>query len=72
MDTLKKIFPFSFGIADVTKLVINIVIYVIIGAIAVVIIGFVPVVGAILGGLIEAYVVIGVLLAVLDYLKLIK
>ena len=78
MDTLKKIFPFSFGIADVTKLIINIIIYIVAGAVGGLLIGLlagIPIVGwlfATIGGLIDLYVVIGIVLAVLDYLKIIK
>ena len=78
MSFLKKYFPFSFGISEVAKLVISIIIYVVIGIIGGAIIGFlsgIAVIGwlfAIIGSLLEVYVVVGIVLAVLDFLKIIK
>ena len=78
MAILKKYFPFSFGINEIAKLIINIIIYIVVGIIGGVIIGFLaglPVIGwlfAIIGGLIDLYVVVGIVLAVLDFLKIIK
>ncbi len=82
MDTLKKIFPFSFGAKDVVALVVKIIIYIIAPAIlgvATWIVGLIPVVGAIicaivgvLTGLIGLYVLIGIILAILDYCKVLK
>ncbi len=78
MDALKKIFPFSFGTKDVVSLIIKIVIYVVIGAIAGVLIGVlakIPVVNiftGILGALVELYVLGGIIVAILSYLKIVK
>lgn len=77
MAQLKKFFPFSFGIADVTKLVINIIIYIVIAAVGGLILALlssIPIVGwlfSILGGLIDLYAFIGIVLAVLSYLKVV-
>lgn len=79
MDMLKKYFPFSFGEKkDIIALVINIIIYLVVGFLAVAIIGLlksIPVVGIIIGlvcGLIDLYVVVGIVLSCLDYFKLLK
>lgn len=79
MDILTKLFPFSFQPkADMTALVINVVIYVVVAAV----IGFVlaiikkiPIVGLIpkiICSLVELYVVIGIVLSVLDYMQVLK
>lgn len=86
MDMLKKFFPYSFGAKDVTALVIKIIVYVVamvIGGLLLGLIGlisgWIPVLGAIIGWIlgaigtvIEVYCVIGIVLAILDYLKLLK
>ena len=79
MDILKKIFPGAFGVKDVTGLIIRIVIYVVIGAIVTclgAIISLVPfaggVIAGILGTLSSVYCLIGIVLVVLDFLKILK
>ena len=87
MDTLKKFFPISFSKADTpANLVIGILIYLVIGLVACVVIGlaglltgWIPVVGAILGwvlgllgGLVELYVVAGIVIEVLVFAKVLK
>jgi hypothetical protein len=79
MDILKKYFPVSFGATDVVKLVIKIIIYVVIGAIVTclgAIISLVPfaggVIAGILGTLSSVYCLIGIVLVVLDFLKILK
>lgn len=83
LGLLKQIFPFSFGEKkDVAGLVMNILIYVVGGLVAGFIIGLpalLPLIGGILGviaGLIgtlgEIYVIAGIVLSVLDYLKILK
>ena len=79
MDMLKKIFPLSFGEKkDVVALVVNIVIYLVVGLVAGILIGLlakIPVLGVIIalgGGLVDLYVLVGIVLSVLDYLKLLK
>lgn len=78
MDTLKNFFPFSFGAKDVAALVIKMLIYLVAG----VVIGFVlsivnkiPVIGLItglVGALVEIYILAGIVIAILDYLKILK
>ncbi len=79
MDTLKKYFPVAFNAKnDVTALVINIIIHVIamaiVGAVSW-LLGFIPLLGAVLGvicGLIGLYLLISLVLSILDYLKILK
>ncbi len=72
MDTLKKLFPLSFrekkGIGG---LIVNILIHLLADLVAGLIIGLLPILG-ILGGLIGLYFTVGIVLSILDYLKVIK
>ena len=78
MDMLKKYFPFSFKAKDVKDLVINIVIYLvvsIVGGWVLGLIGAIPVIGLIadlIGALLGLYCLVGIVLALLDYFKLLK
>lgn len=79
MDMLKKFFPYSFQAKkDIAALVINIIVYIVVGAVAGLLIGIlakIPVLGVIIGlvgGLVDLYVLIGLVLSVLDYLKVLK
>ena len=73
MDSLKKIFPLSFKYTkDITSLIIGIIIYVVVGAIGGLLIGLVPLVGWIIGGILDLYVAVGVVLLILAFLKIIK
>ncbi len=87
MDALKKLFPLSFKYTkDAANLVIGILIYIVIGIIAGaliwlagMIIGWIPVVGALVGwvlrlvgSLIDVYVVAGIVIQVLVFAKVIK
>lgn len=76
MDTLVKFFPYSFKEKkDVAALVINILVHIIVGfAVGVVgaLLGFIPFVDFIIGivvGAVDLYILIGIVLSVLDYLK---
>ena len=70
---LKKIFPLSFKYKkDVTDLIIGIIIYVVLAAIGGALIGLVPIVGWIIGGILDLYVAVGVVLLILAFLKIIK
>ena len=67
MDTLKKIFPYSFGAEGIVL------------ALAGLLTGWIPVLGAIIGALlsivgwvVEVYVIVGIVLLCLDYFKVIK
>ena len=78
MDILNKLFPYSFGAKEVKDLVVKIIVYIIAGAIVGVIIGllaaipFIGLIFSLIGGLVELYVLIGIVLVVLDYLKVLK
>ena len=87
MDILKKVFPFSFkktkGVGD---LIINILIYLLVGIAAGALIwlasmltGWIPVVGAligwlvgIIGALVDVYVLAGIVISILVFLKVLK
>ncbi|MBR5277757.1 MAG: hypothetical protein IKU23_00665 [Clostridia bacterium] len=79
MDIIKKIFPFSFiEKKDVIALVINCVLYfvasIVIGAV-IGLFGTIPVLGvifSIIGGLVGLYALCGIVLSILDYLKVLK
>ena len=78
MKTLKQLFPFSFKKKDgVVGLLINVLIQLIIGAIAgfaISLVAAIPVIGLIAGialGLVDLYVLIGIVLSLLDYCKII-
>ena len=79
MDMLKQIFPLSFGKKeDLTGLIVNIVIYLVAGlvaSLAIAILAHTPIIGFIiglLGGLVDLYVLVGIVLSVLDFLELLK
>lgn len=72
MDMLKKIFPLSFGAADIKTLIIKIVIYVVAGYLLGWLIGLIPLVGGIAKWVIDIYSTVGWILAILDYLKVLK
>lgn len=79
METLKKIFPYSFKAKNsVGALIVNILIQFIICAVAGVLIGIcakLPLIGwiiGIVGGLVDVYLIVGIVLSILDYLKVLK
>ena len=87
MDMLKKFFPLSFKEKkDVAALVINLIIHLVVAiiggaviALAGMLTGWIPVLGAIIGWalgivgtLVSAYCLVGGVLSVLDYLKVLK
>lgn len=78
MEILQKIFPFSFGAKDTAGLVIKVLVYVVIGFAASVIIGIlsiIPLIGLIIGifgGFVNLYIVAAIVIAFLDFFKLLK
>ena len=79
MDLLKKIFPLSFKYAkDVTALIVGIIIYLVVGAVGGLVIWLasgIPFVGWLvgaLGGILDIYVVVGIVLQVLVFFKVVK
>ena len=79
MDIIKAYFPFSFETKDITNMILKIAVYLIIGIVVglvCTVIGFIPVVGGIvgwlIGGIVGLYLLGGIALTVLDYCKIIK
>ena len=87
METLKKIFPLSFKRVDeIGNLILGIIIYLVVGIIAgaliwlsTALVGWIPVVGAIIGwalgvvsSLIGVYVLVGIVIQILVFAKVIK
>ena len=80
MDQLKPFFPFSFRAqkGDVVSLIISIVIYLVIGAVGGLLIGLlsgIPVIGilaVLAGALLDIYGLVGIVLAVLSFLEIVK
>jgi hypothetical protein len=87
MKTLKNLFPLSFKRNDsFVNFIIALLIYIVIGAVAGLLIafadaitGWIPVAGAILGwalrilgAIVDLYVVIGIIIQILAFLKIIK
>ena len=78
MDFLKKFFPWSFKANDVKALVIAIVIYIVIGFVGGLVIGLlgaIPFIGwlfRIVGALLDVYTLVGIILAVLVFAKVLK
>ena len=72
MEMLKKYFPYSFGAADVKALVIKVIVYLLVSAVGGFILGLLPLVGGILSWVLGLYCTVGWILAILDYLKVLK
>ena len=79
MDLLKKIFPLSFRYAkDIANLIVGIIVYLVVGAVGGLVIWLatgIPFVGWLvgtLGGILDLYVVVGIVLQVLVFLKVLK
>ncbi|MCD8056112.1 MAG: hypothetical protein LUE25_05300 [Clostridiales bacterium] len=76
--TLHSLFPISFRDRSLTGLVIAIVIYVVVGAVAGAVIGFlssIPILGiifSIIGALVDIYCLVGLVLAILYYAKVVE
>lgn len=67
LDKIKKFFPLTDKATDSQGLITAIIAYVIVAVIGGLIIGFIPIVGGILGALIELWFVIGILLSLYTY-----
>ena len=79
MDFLKKVFPYSFQpMKKVSDLVINVLIQFLAAALAGILIGIlakIPLIGlviAALGGIVDLYCVVGIVLSILNYAKVLK
>ncbi len=78
INNLKKYFPFQATEADVKSLVIAILLYIIVGFIAglvMVLVALIPVINLLLGivgALVDLYCLAGIVLAILDFLGVLK
>lgn len=80
MDLLKKLWPTPFGIEEknVVSFLVQLVIFVVVCAVVGFLIGIlagIPIIGiifSILGGLVELYGLVGIILCVLKFLGLVK
>ena len=78
MDTLKKFFPHAFKSTDVKPFIISLIVYVLIDIVCGFVIGLLaklPIVGIIfslLGSLVGLYALIGVVLCILVFVKVVK
>ena len=79
MDALKKLFPYSFKKKkQLSDLIVNIIVYLLAGVVGAALVGFlggIPLIGVVLkyvGGLIDLYVLVAIILSVLDYMKAFK
>ena len=78
MDTLKTIFPFSFKAKDISSLVVILIAYLVIDIICGVIIGLLaklPIIGilfALVGSVVGLYALVGIILAILYFVKVIE
>ena len=80
MEMLQKVFPYSLNVKekDVASLVVSIIIYLalaLVVGIAIWIVGLIPILnilGGILGTIVELYCLVGIILAVLKYLNVLK
>ena len=78
MDLLKKFWPHAFKANDVAGLVITIIIYLLIDIVLGWLIGIfagIPIVGVIftlIGSLLGLYCLVGIVLAILDFFKVLK
>ena len=78
MDILKQIFPHAFKTKDVNALIVNLLIYILIDVVCGVIIGLlvkIPIIGilfTIVGSLVGLYALVGIVLTILVYLKVIE
>ena len=79
MDALKKLFPYSFTKKkSLGDLIVNIIVYLLVGIVGAALIGLlgnIKLIGfalKIVGWLIDLYVLVGIILSVLHYMKAIK
>ena len=79
MDMLKKYFHYSFGAKELKDLIIKIIVYVVAGVVigtVASVIGLIPLIGGIIGWIVgtvaNVYTTAGWIIAILDYLKVLK
>lgn len=78
MELLKKYFPFAFKATELTPFIVSLVIYVLIDVVCGVVIGLLaklPIIGIIfslLGAVIGLYALVGIVLSILVFVKVVK
>lgn len=78
MDTLKKFFPHAFGATELKQFIIALIVYVLIDIVCGFVIGLlakIPLVGIIfslLGSVVGLYALVGIILSILVFVKVIK
>lgn len=78
MDMIKKYFPLSFKVEDVKAFVIALIVYVLVDVVCGAVIGLlanIPLIGiifSILGAVVGLYALVGIVLAILVFLKVVK
>ena len=78
MDILKKWLPHAFKVKDVSSLIVTLLIYVVIDIVCGFVIGLlakIPVIGilfSLVGSLVGLYALVGIVLSILDFLKVVK
>lgn len=78
MDMIRKVFPYSLGAKEVKELVIKVLVYLVVGVVVGFFIGIlagIPVLGLIfrlVGTVVDLYCFVGIILAILDYMNVLK
>lgn len=78
MDMIKKFFPHAFKATDVQPFVISLIVYILIDVVCGLVIGIlskIPLVGilfALVGSVVGLYALVGVILSILVFLKVVK
>ncbi len=78
MDKLKQLFPLSFRGTEMKDMIVSVILYIVVAAIASVLIwvvALIPIVNlvvGIVGTLVDIYVLVGIVLAVLNYFNVLK
>ena len=78
MDMLKKFFPHAFKATNLTAFIITLIVYILIDVVCGFVIGLlsaIPLLGIIfriIGWVVDVYCLVGIVLVVLDYLKVLK
>lgn len=78
MDAIKKYFPQAFSAKDVKSLIIALVIYAVIafvGGLVLGLLGIIPIIGfiaSVLGWVLRLYCAVGIILAILVFLKIVQ
>lgn len=78
MEKIKQLFPLSFRGAELKDMIVSILLYIAVAAVAGIllfVIAFIPIVnivGGIVGAIVDIYIIAGIVLAVLNFLNVLK